>query len=61
MAKNPIVICASCGAEIDKSACNQTYGICTTMTDSDECGLHKVILYLCRSCNYNMKEGMGIN
>jgi hypothetical protein len=52
--------CEACGDEIDKSVCNQTYAIHTTMRDSDLTGMKKDRIYLCVGCNLKMLGSVGL-
>lgn len=51
-----LVDCAICKKPIDRSSCNQTYGILTTVKDSDETGTKKTRKYFCNNCLNDIEE-----
>jgi hypothetical protein len=42
--------CARCGGDVDRGACNQTYGILSVSRDSDVTGTKVERIYLCDAC-----------
>jgi len=49
------ITCEICGTGIDKSACNDSYGVFSDFTDTDETGMKTERFNLCGSCMLEVK------